>query len=231
MSSRSFWRNEADKIRNDRSAVEDGPFTNEYLKSVTWVYESNSKKEVTCIKFEKTIFFLRIELDKSAKGKNIDIKILDSNTYVSSTEIKNSSIYVNSYSLVWFAKVELNVNDFIKTGQDDVAKYIAKLEIDNGKFSFNDKLTSNGLICHAVIYIPDVMKAMGWEYSYKSQVDWFKGKANNYPWESEPKVNDIDIDWALGFNKFRKICDEYISEYKILDDVKARKSLNNEIKK
>lgn len=78
---------------------------------------------------------------------------------------------------------------------------------------------------HAVIYIPEIMKKLGWSYAFKSQEQWFYGDKNNYPWESEPGLGDFFVGWALGFKRFKEHFEKNINAWKdpkVIDELKKQ---------
>lgn len=65
------------------------------------------------------------------------------------------------------------------------------------------------------------MNKLKWYNAEKVQKEWFNNNGSNYPWESEPRLNFYDFNWALEFDRFKKHFN------KNFDTWKSEKSINS----
>ena len=192
---------------------------NEYFSYASWA--TSSKTQITNLNYGVKTVYLKLTLKKSLKDKSITVFYYDNSDKVA---LKSRVYKVENNNLELMLPIDFTIDDFAKTGHDDIANYMYKIEFLGKKYTNS----TDWLKVHAVIYLPEIMKKLGWNYSFKSQDDWFKGNPNNYPWESSPKVNDFEFEWALNFERFKA---NYEANKDVWKDDKSIISLRNEIKK
>ena len=152
--------------------------SNNYIKEAFWSNQSGAK--IKCLLYGVKTVYVCVDLLKSAKGKTIAIHYKEYNS-IRNTSLKQTNYSVSNDNLRQFCAVNFTIDDYTKEDEDDVCEYIFEITIDKEEYSNSTEI----LKVHAVIYIPEIMKSKGWDYAFKSQEDWFKGKMNNLPYKQK----------------------------------------------
>ncbi|MFB9076279.1 DUF6402 family protein [Flavobacterium procerum] len=193
-----------------------------FIKNAYW--SDKHGKKIKCLLYSVKTVYVCVNLLKKAKGKKINIVYKEYNA-VSDTELKRDTSYtIQNDDLQQLCPITFTINDYTIEDEDDVSEYIFEIKIDDEKYVNN----TEKLKVHAVIYIPEIMKSLGWNYAFKSQEDWFNGAQNNYPWESIPKISDFTMGWALSFERFKQNYNENLNKWK---NPNSLESLKKEIGK
>lgn len=196
--------------------------TSNFIKNAYW--SDKSGKKIKCLLYSVKTVYVCVNLLKKAKGKKINIVYKEYNA-ISNAELNRTTNYtIGNDDLQQFCPITFTINDYTIEDEDDVSEYIFEIKIDDEKYVNN----AEKLKVHAVIYIPEIMKSLGWNYAFKSQEDWFNGAKNNYPWQSTPKINDFTMGWALSFERVKNTYNANLNKWK---SEASLKSLVKEIEK
>jgi len=191
------------------------------IKEARWTDKGG--KEINCLLYGVKEVYVSIDLHNSCKNKRIRIAFKKYNSVLPNTDIKAIPYSVSNDELNQLLPVTFNIDDYVKHDEQDSGEYIFEITIDKEEYKPKKKLK-----VHAVIYIPEIMTSFGWKVATQSQIDWFNGKANNYPWERAPIVPGLSIEWALKFERVKRRYDEIKDMWKTTN---AIIQLKKEIKK
>ncbi|MDR7212193.1 DUF6402 family protein [Flavobacterium piscis] len=217
----TFYGKDGGKKFADYEAKKEEKVESKLIKNAYW--SDKYGKKINCLLYSVKTVYVLVNLLQGAKGKKISITYKEYNS-VSNTKLNRDTDYIiPNDNLQQLCPIAFTINDYTIEDEDDIAEYIFEIKIDNGEYSNEEKLR-----VHAVIYIPEIMKSLGWNYAFKSQEDWFNGKKNNYPWESKPKIDDFTMGWALSFERFKKRYNENLNKWK---NSQSLESLKKEIGK
>lgn len=163
---------------------------------------------------------------EKVKNKMCFIRIIHKN---SKEEIKAIKFKIKYKKQI----VNFDTNIFFGNCTDLISNFDIKVQVGNEVYqstSSDSRVTAKEILkIHFVIFIPIIMKEFKWPFAVKSQDDWFMRKKNNYPWESEPRLNYFSFEeWALKFERFNK---KYQDNKDIWMTSKSLNVLKNEIKK
>ena len=61
-----------------------------------------------------------------------------------------------------------------------------------------------------------------WFYAAKAQNTWFSGKAGKKPWEINPELDFIPMDWVLSFDRIKQFFKDNIVNNKWITDGSIR---------
>lgn len=190
---------------------------NKIIKNAYWSDKNQNK--INCLLYSVKTVYVCVNLLKKAKGKKVSITYKEYNTVFNTNLNRDTDYLITNDNLQQFFPITFTIDDYTKEDEDDIAEYIFELKIDDEEYINNiEKLK-----VHAVIYIPEIMKSLGWNYAFKSQEDWFSGKKNNYPWESEPKIDDFNMGWALRFERIKKHYNENLNKWQTTESLESLK--------
>lgn len=180
-----------------------------YIQKAEWLNEKQMKtKGLAYAEF----VYVSVTLLKSVKGKKLEISFKEK---TNDTLLKQINFVVSDERLVQLRRVDFTIDDFVKCG-NEIGQYVFEIILDEEHYVN----ASEVLKVFPVIYIPEVMKSMGWEYSFKSQDDWFRGEPIEFPWENQPKLNHFFMGWALKFERIKSDYDNNINKWQSANAIK-----------
>jgi hypothetical protein len=168
------------------------------IEQLEWINEAGEKTKGLLYGEKATVL---VTLTKSIKGKTLEFLFKEK---TNDKELKKVSYSVKDDSLTQKCSVHFTIDDFVNCGRHQ-GQYIFELTFE-GEVYVN---SSEILQVFPVIYVPEIMKSMGWTYSFKSQEDWFHGDPIEFPWENKPKPEDFYLSWALKFQRVKEKFEEY----------------------
>lgn len=191
----------------------------EYIDGYIWCDKNQNNFTDGVLRYGQNEIFALLNFTQYAIGKEATIEIFNKNYRVSSLKIKvtKKKILLNINEDLIFRSCEYNTNNFH-----------LRIYCENQRFIPKEEYLNMNLKIHFVVLIPGIMKKMKWQLARKSQIEWFEGKANNYPWESEPKLNYFTLGGLMHFDRFKEFFEEHKEDWKT---DKAIGVLKNEIKK
>jgi hypothetical protein len=163
------------------------------IYQLEWINEAGEKTK-GLLYGEKAIVL--VTLTKSIKGKTLEFLFKEK---TNGMELKKVSYSVKDDSLTQKCAVNFTIDDFVNCGRHQ-GQYVFELTFEEEVFANSSEI----LRVFPVIYIPEIMKSMGWTYSFKSQEDWFRGDPVAFPWENQPKLKDFYMGWALKFDRIKE---------------------------
>lgn len=191
---------------------------NKYIIGYMWCDKDGNSLKNGCVTFNQKNIFSTFNFTENALKKNCDITIYSSDT---NEEIIKKTIKITKIDEL----IELDLNKLFQKSNLLVNNFKIKVTVDKEKYSStsNSEIIKNWevLKIHYVIFIPEIMNKLKWYNAEKVQKEWFNNNGNNYPWESEPRLNFYDFNWALEFDRFKKHFN------KNFDTWKSEKSINS----
>ncbi|HEX8563512.1 MAG TPA: DUF6402 family protein [Flavobacterium sp.] len=130
-------------------------------------------------------------------------------------------------------QAKFNIEDFFQDCNEPITNFRIRVVVDTEQYvrTSSEPLVANHehlKICF-VILIPKIMKKFKWTTSVELQEEWFTHQANNYPWESKPRLSFFSFkDWALSFNRIQEL---YKNNKDVWKSANSIASLKNEIRK
>ena len=109
--------------------------------------------------------------------------------------------------------------------------FTVRITVDRERFYPDPKYPNMNLKIHFVILVPKIMNKIGWKMAKQSQIEWFEGNANNYPWESEPRINYFTLGGLMHFERFKKFHNEHLNDWKSENAIKLLKTRIEEMQK
>ena len=195
------------------------------LISYRWCDSSGNSFSGGALRYGNTDnVFLIINFKNISKKDYCKIDIINVKNNLS---IQTETILVNKEVHL----VKVNVKKIYDNCDELLSTFKVKLKYNNEHYKHaNDLFLKNleELKIHFVIFIPEVLDKLKWIHAAKAQRDWFNNIGNNYPWESAPRLNYYEFDWALGFERFKSHFEKHYQSYKSEESVNQ---LKEEIKK
>ncbi|UQB68098.1 DUF6402 family protein [Epilithonimonas zeae] len=186
----------------------------EYIEGYIWCDKNQNNFTDGVLRYGQNEIYSLLEFTQYAIGKIAKIEV-SNRTNGNLLETKSFKI-TSKKMIIGFDEEKI----FNSCDGETINFFAIKMLVENQFFYPDPKYLNMNLKIHFVVLVPKIMNKLGWKMAEKSQIEWFEGKANNYPWESEPGINYFTLGGLMHFDRFKDFYNKH------LNDWKTEKSIN-----
>jgi hypothetical protein len=180
----------------------------DYITDVFWADENNNK--ITLPPYNKNTVRVVFKLNESTDKNSVQLNVYAINTVTS----KKIQVYENNCSTgEAFVEIELTGEMFKKGAsvledEELIQNLFFEITVNGVKYS-TEKKGKDYLRFHYIRFIPQILENQQWTHAKRMQDLWFSSPQNSKPWEHEPKLNFLDINWIKGFERMEDAIEEF----------------------